>query len=77
MKLLDKVGDALLTRLVPGIEARANCGTCRYSHLDTSRCPSCRDENCNKYFMRVFMDNCGRVCARKCSWNKADICGFC
>jgi hypothetical protein len=65
MKLLNKVGDAMLARLVPGIVARANCGTCRYSHFQCgSGC--CRNGSYTDY-QNIYMDLCGRVCARVCT----------
>jgi hypothetical protein len=65
MKLLDKIGDTLLARLVPGIDARANCGQCRYSHHDYRLC--CPGPTYSEYEpMKIYMDLCGRLCNRVC-----------
>jgi hypothetical protein len=57
MKLLDRVGAALLTKLVPGIDAQASCGMCRAYYLPC-RC-------CGGYNLKpvVYQDACGNRCA--------------
>jgi hypothetical protein len=73
MKVLNRVGDGLLSRLVPGIDAEANCGSCRYSHR---RCGCCYCPEGLKYYERYYIDDCGRQCARQCSHVASDLCGF-
>jgi hypothetical protein len=73
MKLLDRAGDALLTRLVPGIAAKAGCGTCRpaSSTCDATHCCS----RGVRYRYRIYLDQCGQVCARQC--DPSARCGTC
>jgi hypothetical protein len=62
VRLVDKVGDALLTRLVPGVDARASCGRCQPSGY---RCQSC----CLGGVLQkrvYFHDACGNYCYQRC-----------
>jgi hypothetical protein len=56
MKLVNRVGDTLLAKLVPGIDARANCGQCR-----RYRCVGCGDRP-DIYKAILFIDDCGKRC---------------
>jgi hypothetical protein len=62
MKLLDRAGNALLTKLVPGIDAKASCGRCRAHYL------SCRC--CGGTYSKpvVYVDACDNYCYTRC-WN--------
>lgn len=75
MKLLDSVGDALLAKLVPGIEAKANCGQCRRVGAEWI----CRRQCCRNG--RVFhgeplFDQCGHLCGWRCFWAPALECSL-
>jgi ribosomal protein L32 len=65
MKLLDKIGDAVLERLVPGMIAKANCGQCRYSHLSCRYCGLCAGTW--RLGTKVYLDDCGHVCYSRCA----------
>jgi hypothetical protein len=73
MKLLNRVGDALLARLVPGIDAEAGCGTCRRagSRCDGTHCCS----RGVRYRYLTYLDACGNVCGTAC--DPATPCGQC
>jgi hypothetical protein len=62
VKLLENVGDALLARLVPAMDAKASCGRCqRHGH----RCQAC----CKNGVLNTrwyFYDNCGNLCYTTC-----------
>jgi hypothetical protein len=60
MKLLTKVGDAMLAKLIPGIDAAANCGQCRFSH----RVCDCLMADGFLHLRTISIDLCGRVCSR-------------
>jgi hypothetical protein len=62
MKLLHKVGDALLAKLVPGIEAKANCGVCRRSGYRCKACCLSGTLNTRWY----FYDDCSNYCYSRC-----------
>jgi hypothetical protein len=67
MKLLNQLGDALLTKLVPGIDARANCGRCNQrSGVGTCTPRCCR--NGRQYHAQAVLDQCGRTCGWICWW---------
>lgn len=74
MKLLDNVGDAILTKLVPGIDVKANCGRCneigREFFCVASRC--CQG-GYRRYAQAVY-DLCGRRCAWHCTVISCDRC---
>jgi hypothetical protein len=61
MKLLGKLGDALLTKLVPGIDARAGCGRCRRGNIVCNRCPQ------PNVGLEYWYDDCGNVCGAFCN----------
>lgn len=58
--MLNKVGDALLTRLVPGIEAKAGCGRCQERGY---RCTCCAPGHKK---LAYFYDACGNYCYSRC-----------
>jgi hypothetical protein len=67
MKLLNKVGDAVLAKLVPGIEAKAVCGRCnvigRPFHCVSSHCCVAGER---RYAQRIY-DQCGNPCSWHCT----------
>jgi hypothetical protein len=67
MKLLDKVGDALLAKLVPGIGANANCGQCRMVDAPW-RCRRQCCRNGRQFYGEPLLDQCGHVCGWRCYW---------
>jgi hypothetical protein len=60
MRLIDRIGDALLTRLVPGIDAKAACGRCKESG---HRCTCCAPGHKK---LAYFYDACGNFCYTQC-----------
>lgn len=67
MKLLNRVGDALLARLAPGLDAKANCGQCQYRGETGSCTPRCC-RNGRQYHAQTVTDLCGRACNYICWW---------
>lgn len=59
MKLLSKVGDTLLAKVVPGIDAKAACGPCSYAGF---RC--CGPGG--SYRRYIYTDRCGELCYTRC-----------
>jgi hypothetical protein len=60
MRFLTHLGDALLTKLVPGIDAKAGCGRCKQAYY---RCACCGGH----YQARVYYyDDCGNPCGTYC-----------
>jgi hypothetical protein len=61
IRLVNRIGDALLARLVPGANAKANCGQCRFVALRCGSCP--------QYVpYRVIVDDCGHDCGSYCDY---------
>jgi hypothetical protein len=66
MKLLNKVGDAMLAKLVPGIDAKAGCGRCTPTggrFICHPRC--CRNGRID--YAAPSYDQCGNLCAYRCT----------
>jgi hypothetical protein len=64
MKLLDKVGDALLARLVPGLDAKASCGRCK---VQSYKCVGCSVNDSYLHVQRWAYDDCGDLCWVMCT----------
>jgi hypothetical protein len=62
MKLLDAIGDALLAKLVPGLDAKAACGRCKVRHY---QCPTCCGGPNRK--RNYLYDDCGNFCYTTCT----------
>jgi hypothetical protein len=62
MKTLNRLGDALLARVVPGIDARAACTSCRRTHFRCQSC--CKNGTLNTRW--YFYDGCGNYCYHRC-----------
>jgi hypothetical protein len=68
VKLFNRIGDALLEKLVPGIHATANCGTC--SRRVKAGC-------CDWWLRRFYWyDNCDTMCYTTCRTD-CNCGGFC
>jgi hypothetical protein len=63
MKLLNHIGETLLTKLVPGIDAKGDCGRCQPRSWN---CPP----RCNgqvKMKRTSYYDACGNYCYYTCT----------
>jgi hypothetical protein len=64
MKLLIKVGDALLAKVVPGIDVKAGCGRCQRAGYSCGIC--CGGSAYRNMKWVYFYDSCGNYCYRRC-----------
>jgi hypothetical protein len=72
MKALNRIGDALLVKLVPGITASAGCGYCR-SVATRCACKSINFPSCRLAI--YYADACGNQCrATRCSTTGCSSC---
>lgn len=66
MNLFNRIGDALLGKLVPGIEAKAGCGRCGMQRVKS---PDCCDWGLRRWHLYDACGYCGFQCSYDCHCN--------
>jgi hypothetical protein len=64
MRFMNQIGDALLARLVPGMDAEAGCGRCQRRSYVCGVC--CGGSTYRNKRWDYFYDSCGNYCYRIC-----------